>query len=60
MNAEKVVLSGDKLRAEMQKHFRAFVADVRVSVDKTGVVALEVHFAQQPLPLSAGDGARSH
>lgn len=61
MNAEKVVLSGDKLRAEMQKHFRAFVADVRVSVDhKTGAVALEVYFAQQPLPLRSGNGSQSH
>jgi len=60
MNAEKVVLSGEQLRAVMQKHYRAFVADVRVSVDQTGVVALEVYFAQQPLPLRSGNGSQSH
>jgi hypothetical protein len=51
MDREKVILTPEKLRAAMQQHFRAFVSDVRAVVDANGVVALEVHFAQQSLAL---------
>jgi hypothetical protein len=59
MDREKVILTPEKLRAAMQAHFRAFVSDVRAVVDpKTGVVALEVHFAQQPLSFEQTKTAR--
>lgn len=59
MDREKVILTPEKLRAAMQAHFRAFVSDVRAVLDeKTGVVALEVHFAQQPLALPQPKASR--
>lgn len=49
MERERIQLKGEELRAVMQQHYRAFVTDVRATVQPSGEVELDVYFAQQPL-----------
>ena len=51
MNGDKAILTSPDLAKVLQAHYRAFVTGVRFVVRPDGEVALEVHFAQQPLQL---------